>query len=58
MIYGVEQQIVVVLCFLSRVLVQICKTQAFQKMNPAEFELQERVSDAVQVSGDNTKYIQ
>ncbi|CAL8282639.1 unnamed protein product [Merluccius merluccius] len=33
---------------LLRVLVQICKTQAFQKMNPAEFELQEKVSDAVQ----------
>ncbi|KAJ3608076.1 hypothetical protein NHX12_025126, partial [Muraenolepis orangiensis] len=33
---------------LLRVLVQICKTQAFQKLNPAQFELQEEVSDAVQ----------
>ncbi|XP_061823192.1 protein unc-13 homolog D isoform X1 [Nerophis lumbriciformis] len=33
---------------LLRILVQICKTQAFQKMNPAEFELQEEVADAIQ----------
>ncbi|XP_056153133.1 protein unc-13 homolog D [Lampris incognitus] len=34
---------------LLRVLVQICKTQAFQKMNPAQFELQEEITDTVQV---------
>lgn len=33
-----------------RILVQICKTQAFQKLNPAEFELHEEIIDAVQVS--------
>ncbi|XP_055006280.1 protein unc-13 homolog D isoform X3 [Boleophthalmus pectinirostris] len=33
---------------LLRILVQICKTQAFQKLNPAQFELQEEVIDAVQ----------
>ncbi|XP_054623241.1 protein unc-13 homolog D isoform X1 [Dunckerocampus dactyliophorus] len=32
---------------LLRILVQICKTQAFQNMNPAEFELQEEVTDAI-----------
>nr|XP_061807192.1 protein unc-13 homolog D-like [Nerophis lumbriciformis] len=33
---------------LLRILVQICKTQAFQKMNPADFELHDEVADAVQ----------
>uniref|UniRef100_A0A7N6BIQ5 Unc-13 homolog D (C. elegans) n=1 Tax=Anabas testudineus TaxID=64144 RepID=A0A7N6BIQ5_ANATE len=33
---------------LLRILVQICKTQAFQKLNPAQFELHEEVSDAIQ----------
>lgn len=33
-----------------RILVQICKTQAFQKLNPAQFELHDEVSDAIQVS--------
>ncbi|KAM8836606.1 protein unc-13 homolog D-like isoform 2-T2 [Spinachia spinachia] len=33
---------------LLRILVQICKTQAFQKLNPAEFELLNEVSDAVE----------
>ncbi|CAL8304632.1 unnamed protein product [Lota lota] len=33
---------------LLRILVQICKTQAFQKLNPAQFELHEEVRDAVQ----------
>ncbi|KAF3853112.1 hypothetical protein F7725_013800 [Dissostichus mawsoni] len=32
---------------LRRILVQICKTQAFQKLNPAEFELHDEVSDAI-----------
>nr|XP_023692638.1 protein unc-13 homolog D isoform X1 [Paramormyrops kingsleyae] len=34
---------------LLRVLVQICKTRAFQKLNPAHFDLHEEVIDAVQV---------
>ncbi|XP_061665757.1 protein unc-13 homolog D [Syngnathoides biaculeatus] len=33
---------------LLRILVQICKTQAFQKMNPADFEVHDEVADAVQ----------
>ncbi|XP_035998396.1 protein unc-13 homolog D isoform X2 [Fundulus heteroclitus] len=33
---------------LLRILVQICKTQAFQKQNPAHFELHEEVHDAIQ----------
>nr|XP_040033479.1 protein unc-13 homolog D [Gasterosteus aculeatus aculeatus] len=33
---------------LLRILVQICKTQAFQKLNPAQFELHDEVSDAIQ----------
>ncbi len=36
--------------FSFRILVQICKTQAFQKLNPAQFELHDEVSDAIQVS--------
>ncbi|XP_062859463.1 LOW QUALITY PROTEIN: protein unc-13 homolog D [Trichomycterus rosablanca] len=32
---------------LLRVLVQICKTRAFQKLNPANFDLHEEVADAV-----------
>ncbi|XP_072311750.1 protein unc-13 homolog D [Eucyclogobius newberryi] len=32
---------------LLRILVQICKTQAFQKLNPAQFELHEEVTDAI-----------
>ncbi|XP_070707501.1 protein unc-13 homolog D [Pempheris klunzingeri] len=32
---------------LLRILVQICKTQAFQKLNPAQFELHDEVSDAI-----------
>ncbi|XP_010777777.1 protein unc-13 homolog D-like, partial [Notothenia coriiceps] len=35
------------MCFCPRILVQICKTQAFQKLNPAEFELHDEVSDAI-----------
>uniref|UniRef100_A0A3Q0SLE9 Unc-13 homolog D n=1 Tax=Amphilophus citrinellus TaxID=61819 RepID=A0A3Q0SLE9_AMPCI len=35
---------------LLRILVQICKTQAFQKLNPAQFDLHDEVSDAIQVS--------
>ncbi|XP_034050433.1 protein unc-13 homolog D [Thalassophryne amazonica] len=34
---------------LLRILVQICKTQAFQKLNPAQFDLHDEVCDAVQV---------
>ncbi|KAM6897701.1 protein unc-13 homolog D [Xenentodon cancila] len=34
---------------LLRILVQICKTQAFQKLNPAGFELPVEVTDAIQV---------
>ncbi|XP_029977262.1 protein unc-13 homolog D [Sphaeramia orbicularis] len=33
---------------LLRILVQICKTQAFQKLNPAQFELHEEVCEAIQ----------
>uniref|UniRef100_A0A667ZQK3 Unc-13 homolog D n=1 Tax=Myripristis murdjan TaxID=586833 RepID=A0A667ZQK3_9TELE len=33
---------------LLRILVQICKTRAFQELNPAQFELQDEVSDAVE----------
>ncbi|XP_049615716.1 protein unc-13 homolog D isoform X1 [Syngnathus scovelli] len=33
---------------LLRILVQICKTKPFQKMNPADFELRDEVADAVQ----------
>ncbi|XP_060883777.1 protein unc-13 homolog D [Labrus mixtus] len=33
---------------LLRILVQICKTQPFQKLNPAQFELHDGVSDAIQ----------
>ncbi|XP_038591376.1 protein unc-13 homolog D [Micropterus salmoides] len=33
---------------LLRILVQICKTQAFQKLNPAQFELHDEISDAIQ----------
>ncbi|XP_068161933.1 protein unc-13 homolog D isoform X2 [Antennarius striatus] len=33
---------------LLRILVQICKTQAFQKLNPAQFELHDEVNDAIQ----------
>ncbi|XP_069563579.1 protein unc-13 homolog D isoform X1 [Brachyistius frenatus] len=33
---------------LLRILVQICKTRAFQKLNPAHFELHDEVNDAVQ----------
>lgn len=32
-----------------RILVQICKTKAFQKLNPAQFELHDEVIDAIQV---------
>ncbi|XP_024913219.1 protein unc-13 homolog D isoform X2 [Cynoglossus semilaevis] len=38
---------------LLRILVQICKTQAFQKLNPAQFELQEEISDAIQTGTQN-----
>uniref|UniRef100_A0A3Q1FZD1 Unc-13 homolog D (C. elegans) n=1 Tax=Acanthochromis polyacanthus TaxID=80966 RepID=A0A3Q1FZD1_9TELE len=31
------------------ILVQICKTQAFQKLNPAQFELHDELSDAVKI---------
>lgn len=43
--------------FLLRILVQICKTQAFQKLNPAHFELQDEVSLAIQVSYHNDSII-
>ncbi|XP_068614263.1 protein unc-13 homolog D-like [Brachionichthys hirsutus] len=33
---------------LLRILIQICKTQAFQKLNPAQFDLQDEVNDAIQ----------
>ncbi|CAB1449037.1 unnamed protein product [Pleuronectes platessa] len=33
---------------LLRILVQICKTQAFQKLNPAQFELHDEVIDVIQ----------
>ncbi|XP_067100651.1 protein unc-13 homolog D isoform X3 [Osmerus mordax] len=33
---------------LLRILAQICKTKAFQQLNPAQFDLQVEVSDAVQ----------
>ncbi|KAM6898628.1 protein unc-13 homolog D [Lycodopsis pacificus] len=33
---------------LLRILVQICKTQAFQKLNPAQFELHDEITDAIQ----------
>ncbi|KAM7371204.1 hypothetical protein PAMP_010695 [Pampus punctatissimus] len=33
---------------LLRILVQICKTRAFQKLNPAQFELHDELSDAIQ----------
>ncbi|XP_028988994.1 protein unc-13 homolog D isoform X2 [Betta splendens] len=33
---------------LLRILVQICKTQAFQKLNPAQFELHDELCDAIQ----------
>nr|XP_054592462.1 protein unc-13 homolog D isoform X4 [Nothobranchius furzeri] len=33
---------------LLRILVQICKTQAFQKLNPAHFELHDEINDAIQ----------
>ncbi|XP_005923870.1 protein unc-13 homolog D [Haplochromis burtoni] len=33
---------------LLRILVQICKTQAFQKLNPAQFDLHDEVTDAMQ----------
>lgn len=32
-----------------RILVQICKTQAFQKLNPAHFDLHDEVTEAIQV---------
>ena len=38
------------MCFFFRILVQICKTQAFQKLNPAQVELHDEVNDAIQVS--------
>ncbi|XP_075889902.1 protein unc-13 homolog D isoform X2 [Nelusetta ayraudi] len=33
---------------LLRILVQICKTQAFQKLNPAQFDLHDAVNEAIQ----------
>ncbi|XP_026171952.1 protein unc-13 homolog D [Mastacembelus armatus] len=33
---------------LLRILVQICKTRAFQKLNPAQFDLHDEVGDAIQ----------
>ncbi|KAL6094641.1 unc13d [Pungitius sinensis] len=33
---------------LLRILVQICKTKAFQKLNPAKFELHDEIHDAIQ----------
>lgn len=36
--------------FIFRILVQICKTQAFQKLNPAQFDLHDAVNEAIQVS--------
>lgn len=35
--------------FVFRILVQICKTQAFQKLNPAHFDLHDEVNEAIQV---------
>lgn len=37
-----------------RILAQICKTKAFQKMNPAEFDLRDEVKEAVLVSNITT----
>lgn len=45
------------MCFCFRILVQICKTQAFQKLNPAHFELHDEVSDAIQVSNHTSDII-
>eukprot|EP00064_Thunnus_orientalis_P013547 superscaffoldBa00002221_g13586 len=33
---------------LLRILVQICKTRAFQKLNPAQFELHDEINEAIQ----------
>lgn len=44
--------------FLFRILVQICKTQAFQKLNPAQFDLHDEVCDAIQVRGHTQYYHQ
>lgn len=33
-----------------RILVQICKTKAFQKLNPAEFDLRDEIKEAILVS--------
>uniref|UniRef100_A0A3B4BB66 Uncharacterized protein n=1 Tax=Periophthalmus magnuspinnatus TaxID=409849 RepID=A0A3B4BB66_9GOBI len=35
------------------ILVQICKTQAFQKLNPAQFELHEEVVDAIRTGTED-----
>lgn len=40
------------MCLFFRILVQICKTRAFQKLNPAQFELHDEVKDAIQVSNN------
>lgn len=36
--------------FILRILLQICKTKAFQKLNPAEFDLRDEIKDAILVS--------
>lgn len=36
--------------FIFRILVQICKTKAFQKLNPAEFDLRDEIKEAILVS--------
>lgn len=42
--------------FIFRILVQICKTQAFQKLNPAQFNLHDAVNEAIQVSSGEDKW--
>lgn len=42
--------------FIFRILVQICKTQAFQKLNPAQFDLHDAVNEAIQVSNGSDEW--
>lgn len=43
--------------FVLRILVQICKTRAFQKLNPAQFDLHYEVNEAIQVSNHTNEYV-
>ncbi|RVE59203.1 hypothetical protein OJAV_G00186240 [Oryzias javanicus] len=38
---------------LLRILVQICKTKAFQELNPAQFDLQDEISEALQTGTED-----